>query len=90
MVGHWAFWEDQSKASLALITALSVPDQDQPNMSRLAGHVHVFAWKCTGITFFHVDALTGSPCYGHLWHLLNEVLQTLWCHIDHQAHLKSH
>lgn len=43
--GAVAFWEDQSKASLALIMALAALDQEEPNMSRPAGCVHVFAWR---------------------------------------------
>ncbi len=43
--GATALWEDQSKASLALIMALTALDQEEPNMSRPAGCVHVFAWK---------------------------------------------
>lgn len=38
-----AFWEDQSKASLALIMALIVLDQEEPKMPQAAGCVHLFA-----------------------------------------------
>lgn len=45
MVRHRAFWEDQREACLALIMALTALDQEEPNMSRPAGCVHVFAWR---------------------------------------------
>lgn len=46
-----AFWEDESKASLALIMALTALDQEEPNMSRLEGCVHVFAWRTGDYAF---------------------------------------
>ncbi len=48
------FWEDQSKPSLALITALRLLDQEEPNMSRPAGCMHAF---CTG------NSGLGSPMH---------------------------
>lgn len=49
--GAVAFWEDQSKESLALIMALTALDQEEPNMSRPAGCVHVFVWRIGDYTF---------------------------------------
>lgn len=45
------FWEDQSEASLALIMALIALDQEEHNMSPLAGCSHAFAWRVADYAF---------------------------------------
>lgn len=51
MAGQWCFWEDQSEASLALIMALIALDQEEHNMSPLAGCSHAFAWRVADYAF---------------------------------------